>query len=100
MAGVFELLGVQYQSIWSLVVFVVSFIIIGIIVELFSKAIFELLFENLTGKVKIFIVRICFEGTTNWLVLFIIDEFMKGISFRGNRDYYCFSICHTRVGLR
>jgi hypothetical protein len=61
-------------------VFAVSFIILGIIVEFFSKAIFELLFEKLTGKVKIFIVRICFEGTTNWFVLFAIDEFMKGIT--------------------
>lgn len=80
MAGVFELLGVQYESIWSLVVFVVSFFILGIIVELFSKAIFKLSVRNITRKVKVFFIRISFEGTSNWLVLFTVDEFMKSIT--------------------
>ncbi|MDQ7862058.1 YrvL family regulatory protein [Peribacillus frigoritolerans] len=52
--GFFELLGVQYESIWSLIVFVVSFFILGIIVELFSKAIFKLSVRIITGKIKIF----------------------------------------------
>ncbi|MBL3646005.1 hypothetical protein JMN23_27100 [Bacillus sp. RHFB] len=80
LAGVFELLGVQYESIWSLIVFVVSFFILGIIVELFSKAIFKLSVQNITGKIKVFFIRISFEGTSNWLVLFAVDEFMKSIT--------------------
>ncbi|MBK5482048.1 MULTISPECIES: YrvL family regulatory protein [unclassified Peribacillus] len=80
LAGVFELLGVQYESIWSLIVFVVSFFILGIIVELFSKAIFKLSVRNITGKIKVFFIRISFEGTSNWLVLFAVDEFMKSIT--------------------
>ncbi|MGM0890075.1 MAG: YrvL family regulatory protein [Bacillota bacterium] len=80
LAGVFELLGVQYESIWSLIVFVVSFFILGITVELFSKAIFKLSVRNITGKIKVFFIRIIFEGTSNWLVLFAVDEFMKSIT--------------------
>ncbi|MGJ3198052.1 YrvL family regulatory protein [Peribacillus frigoritolerans] len=80
LAGVFELFGVQYESIWSLIVFVVSFFILGIIVELFSKAIFKLSVQNITGKIKVFFIRISFEGTSNWLVLFAVDEFMKSIT--------------------
>ncbi|WMX56461.1 YrvL family regulatory protein [Peribacillus sp. R9-11] len=76
----FELFGVQYESIWSLIVFVVSFFILGIIVELFSKAIFKLSVRNITGKIKVFFIRISFEGTSNWLVLFAVDEFMKSIT--------------------
>ncbi|MFS0762303.1 YrvL family regulatory protein [Peribacillus phoenicis] len=80
LAGIFELLGVRYESIWSLVIFVVSFFILGIIVELFSKAIFKLSVRNITGKIKVFFIRIGFEGTSNWLVLFAVDEFMKSIT--------------------
>ncbi|MEH7237946.1 YrvL family regulatory protein [Bacillus sp. JJ1562] len=80
MAGVFELLGVQYTSSWSLVIFVVSFFILGVIVELFFNAIFNLSVRNITGKVKLFLIRISFEGMSKFLVLFIVDEFMKSIT--------------------
>ena len=56
MAAIFELLGVQYNSNWSLVVFVVSFFILGVIVELFTKAIFKLSVRNITGKIKMFFI--------------------------------------------
>ena len=74
------MLGVQYDSIWSLVVFVVSFFILGVFVELFTKAIFKLYVRNITGKIKLFFIRISFECTSNWLVLFTVDEFMKSIT--------------------
>lgn len=80
MVGAFELLGVHYKSIWSLIVFVVSFFILSVIVELFSNAIFKLSVRNITGKIKLFFARISFEGTSNWLVLFTVDEFMKVIT--------------------
>ena len=80
MVGVFELLGVQYKSIGSLVVFVVSFFILGVIVELFSKVIFKMSIRSITGKIKVFFIRISFEATSNWLVLFTVDEFMKNIT--------------------
>ena len=80
MAAIFELLGVQYNSNWSLVVFVVSFFILGVIVEMFTKAIFKLSVRNITGKIKMFFIRISFESTSNWLVLFTVDEFMRSIT--------------------
>ena len=80
MVGIFELLGVQYNSIWSLVVFVVNIFILGVIVELFTKAIFKLSVQNIAGKIKVFFIRISFESTSNWLVLFTVDEFMSSIT--------------------
>ncbi|MED3576086.1 regulatory YrvL family protein [Cytobacillus praedii] len=80
MAGIFKLLGVQYESIWSLAVFVVSYFILGIIVELFSETIFKLSVRNITGKIWVFFIRISFELTSNWLVLFTVDEFMESIT--------------------
>lgn len=80
LAGIFELLGVQYKSVWSLIVFVVSFFVLSIILELFSKAIFVLLTRKITGKLKMLFVRISIEGASNWLCLFTVDEFMKSIT--------------------
>ncbi|MFD1350837.1 regulatory YrvL family protein [Oceanobacillus caeni] len=80
LAGIFELLGVRYESIWSLVVFVINFIILGIIVELFSKVIFKLSVRNITGKRKVILIRAIIEGTSNWLVLFMVDELMTSIT--------------------
>ncbi|GGK02526.1 hypothetical protein GCM10007063_26050 [Lentibacillus kapialis] len=78
--GIFELLSIQYKSVWSLVVFVVSVFILGIIIELFSKAIFKLSVRNITGKGKVSFIRIIIEGISIWLVLFTVDEFMNSIT--------------------
>ena len=80
MAGFFKLFGVQYNSAWSLVLFVAGFFVLGIIVELFTEAIFKLSIRNMTGKSKVFLIRIGFESASNWLVLFTVDEFMGGIT--------------------
>ena len=80
LAGVFALLGVQYISIWSLVMFVGSFFILGIFVELVSKVIFKIAVRNMTGKINVFFIRISIEGISNWLVLFAVDEFMNSIT--------------------
>lgn len=79
MVGIFKLLGVQYSSIWSLVIFVVSFFILGIIVELFFKAIFELSFEHVPGNGRLFL-NIIFEAVSNWLILYTVDAFMTSIT--------------------
>lgn len=80
LAGVFKLLGVQYESTWSLVVFVVGVFILGIIVELFSKLIFMLLTRNIIGKIQLILTRFFIEAASNWLVLFTVDEFMDSIT--------------------
>ncbi|WP_373894206.1 YrvL family regulatory protein [Virgibacillus natechei] len=79
LAGIFTLLGVQYESIWSLVVFAVSFFILGGIIELFSKPIFKLLVQNIIGKIEIFSTKLTMEAASNWLALFTVDEFMPSI---------------------
>lgn len=80
LAGVFKVLGVQYESIWSLVIFVIIFFIIGIIFEVFFKVIFKLYVRNITGRTKVFFIRIIFESTSNWLVLFTVDELLSTIT--------------------
>ncbi|WP_102272291.1 regulatory YrvL family protein [Cytobacillus massiliigabonensis] len=80
MAGIFKLLGVQYQSNWALVIFVASYFFLGMIVELFSNAILKLTTQNISDKLRKSLIRICFEFISNWLVLFTVDEFMKSMT--------------------
>ncbi|WP_156854405.1 regulatory YrvL family protein [Oceanobacillus sp. AG] len=80
LAGVFKVLGVQYDSNWSLVIFVFNLFAIGLIFELFSKVIFKLSVRNMTGKAKVLVIRFLIESTSNWLVLFTVDEFMSSIT--------------------
>ncbi|MGP4066132.1 regulatory YrvL family protein [Oceanobacillus sp. M65] len=79
-AGVFNLLGVEYDTVWSLLLFVISFYFLGIIVEIFSKAIFKLTTLYIKGKSKVMVIRVCIEFTSNWLVLYTVDEFMSSIT--------------------
>lgn len=80
MAGIFELLGIYYESIWSLVVFVVSFFLLGLMIEIIFKAIYSLAVEKIAGKVKRLFTRLVMEVFANWLVLFTVDEVMRSIT--------------------
>lgn len=79
MAGVFKILGVQYESVWSLVLFVVGILLIGIVIELFTKVFFYLSVRKITEKYLRVIIRLLFEGGSNWLVLFTVDEIMRSV---------------------
>lgn len=79
-AGIFQLLGVHYDSIWSLVIFVVSFFILGFIVDLIVDAMAKITVKNVTGSVNVFLIQMLFGFASNWFVLFVVDEFIKGIT--------------------
>ena len=80
LAGVFKVLGVQYDSVWSLAIFVVNLLVIGLIFEVFSKVIFKLSVRNMTGKAKVLMIRFLIEAITNWVVIFTVDELMRSIT--------------------
>ncbi|MEI3604976.1 YrvL family regulatory protein [Pseudogracilibacillus sp. SE30717A] len=79
-AGIFQLLGVHYDSIWSLVIFVVSFFILGFIVDLIVDAMAKITVKNVTGSVNVFLIQMLFGFASNWFVLFVVDEFINGIT--------------------
>lgn len=39
-----------------------------------------LLARQVTGKVQRIVMRLCIETTSNWLVLFTVDEYMNSIT--------------------
>lgn len=78
-AGLFELMGVHYHSKGSLLLFVVSFFILGFFLDLFVEAIAAIIAHNVAGKVMPFMVQFLFGSASNWFVLVIVDAFMDSI---------------------
>jgi len=79
-AGIFQTLGVQYESIWSLTIFVISIFILGLPVDLVSGAMAELFVEKGSGTLNAFVIRFLFGFMTNWVVIFTVDAFMSSIN--------------------
>jgi hypothetical protein len=78
--GVFKLLGIHYQSYFALVIFVASFFMLGILVDLFFDAVSKLAVERVSGTVIAFFIQMLNGFTSNWLVLFTVDTFMESIT--------------------
>jgi hypothetical protein len=78
--GVFNLIGVEYQSIWSLVMFVVCFYILGLLFDLFFDAMAKIAVQNISGTVRAFRIKMFFGFVSNWLVLFVVDTIMESIT--------------------
>lgn len=77
--GLFEMLGVQYQSSWSLLLFVISIFILGLPIDLISGAVAGLSVEKVRGKTSVFVVRFLFGFATNWIAIYIVDVFMSSV---------------------
>lgn len=78
-AGLFALLGVHYQSIWSLITFVIIFFILGSIVDIFFDVIAKWTVINISRNVTSFLLQVLIGFTSNWIILVIVDAFMEGI---------------------
>lgn len=79
--GIFNFLGVEYQSSWSLLLFVVNFFILGFIIDLFADTIANLSVMNIQSDIKTFLIRMLLGFVANWLTLSIVNSFMKSIKF-------------------
>lgn len=79
-AGIFEVLGVRYDSVWDIVIFVISYFIIGFIVDIFLEAMAKLTVAYVSGKMNSFLIQWLFGFASNWLVLFIVDAMMASIT--------------------
>ncbi|QOY34659.1 YrvL family regulatory protein [Anaerobacillus isosaccharinicus] len=79
-AGIFSLLGVKYDSFYSLLIFVLIYYIVGIITDIFSKAFVKISSQFISGKLNLFFTRMIIDCTFTWLLIFTIDEFMNSIT--------------------
>lgn len=87
MAGIFNILGVQYDSFLSLAIFVISVFLIGIAADFLSLVFYIIFTKRVTDQTKLFLFSVGFETVKNWLVLFTVDEFMKSISIAAHTEW-------------
>jgi len=78
--GLFVLFGVQYDSFWSLVLYVLSVFVIGSVVDLFAKAMITITTQQMIARYQKFISRMAIDTGFTWLVLYSIDEYMTTIT--------------------
>lgn len=79
-AGLFYLIGIEYDSITSLIIFVALFFLIGLLVDVFFEAIAKLVNQMMEGKSVQIMIRLSFAILGNGLVLMIVDFFISGIT--------------------
>ncbi|MES1042829.1 hypothetical protein FOA20_26160 [Peribacillus simplex] len=79
-AGFFSLFGVQYESLYSLLIFVLFYFLLSFIFDLFSISFINLTSQYVIGKYKLFITRMVIDCTFNWLSLHTVDELMNSIT--------------------
>lgn len=79
--GLFEIIGVEYQSIWSLALFVISIFFLGLPVDLIMGALADLTAEKVSGKIMPFMIQFMFGFITNWIVIYTVNMFMNSIDF-------------------
>ena len=78
--GLFVLFGVQYDSFWSLVLYVLSVFVIGSVVDLFAKVIITITTQRMIGRYQKIITRMVIHIGFTWLMLYSIDEYMTTIT--------------------
>lgn len=79
-AGLFTVLGVEYATKGSLLIFVIYFFLLGFIFDIFFDAVAKIAVENVSGRFQSILIQISIAVVANWLVLVIIDSFMESIN--------------------
>lgn len=83
-AGIFIIVGIEYYSFKSLIVFSLWFLGVGIIFELVFKGVFFLVIANI-NRYKIYLY-ILFDVIAGWLALFTVDELITGITISAPQE--------------
>lgn len=72
MAGLFSILGVEYQSNGSLLIFVVCFFLLDAFFDFFANPLIKLAPQHI-------LMRMLIDVTFTWLAIHTVDEFMASI---------------------
>lgn len=83
-AGIFIIVGIEYYSFKSLIVFSLWFLGVGIIFELVFKSVFFLVVANV-NRSRIFF-SILVDVIAGWLALFTVDELLTGITISAPQE--------------
>lgn len=78
--GIFNLLGIQYKSLFSVFLFVIFYFLLGLVGDIVNK-VFEVLLSSFSmNKLTTKLVRFLFASLVNWSIISCLDYFMQSIS--------------------
>jgi len=79
-AGIAQFLDIQYDSLTSLGIFVISIFIIGFFVDLIFDGLTILAVEKLSDYFTAFIIQFLFTFVSEWIVIAIVVAIMETIT--------------------
>jgi|SRR5699024_6474473 len=79
-AGIFTLLGIQYNSIWSLILFVLAYFMIGFVVDIFFDGLRKLTVQYTKGRLESFTIQLIISFLGNYMVISIVELLISSIS--------------------
>ncbi|MFC4388440.1 YrvL family regulatory protein [Gracilibacillus marinus] len=79
LVGLFNLLGIHYDSFYSLALFVINIFLVGIFIELFFKMVYLFSLPFIRTKHFQFLFRLSIESIANWFTFYIVDSYMQSI---------------------
>ncbi|MCM3116321.1 regulatory YrvL family protein [Neobacillus sp. MER 74] len=77
--GLFNVFGVEYTSPYSLIGFLLLLLLFGGGVDLCSINLIKLSSRYVTGKYKLFVIRMVIDCTFTWIAFHTVDEYMDSI---------------------
>lgn len=79
-AGLFHLLGAEYDSVKALSLFVISFFSIAFVIDLFVHPFSKIITRQFPHKYHAFFLQFAIETSANWMVLHAINALMNTVS--------------------
>lgn len=77
--GIFKFIGVEYDSLWSLAIFVISVFVIGFFVEIIFDALTVIAVEKVDDYFTAFIIQFLFLFISEWIVLVAVESVMESV---------------------
>lgn len=78
--GFTELLGIKYDSIWALTIFIISVLVLGIFVEIVFEGLNTLVVRKVSNYLIAFIIQLLFGFISESIALVIVDAVMISVT--------------------
>ena len=78
--GFLNLFGASYDSISQLLLFVLNYLLIGLILDFIAIFLIRITTQNLIGKYKSFLTRMIIDCTFSFIAFHTADEVIEGIN--------------------
>lgn len=78
--GIFKFIGVEYDSLWSLAIFVISVFVMGFFVEIIFDALTVIAVEKVDDYFTAFIIQFLFLFISEWIVLTTVGAVMRSVT--------------------